>query len=276
MNIRAERPKVIACVIVRMKSTRLPRKALADVSGEPLLARLIRRLRQAHRVDQIVICTSTHPDDAVLCDLADELGVPCLRGNEDDVLERIERAASRFDADLVLRVTGDNIFTDPEYIDRMVERHVESGAEYTRTHGLPLGVTAEVLSTSMLPRLREAIPDAASSEYMIFYAFDPERFRCTVLQADEEVRRPYYSVTVDTPADLRLVRAFYAAYPGEEQEPDLRTLVRWLDTSDEYSGISPEAPVRVSESSSITYEAFLEMMERRSTRADQDAPRSDN
>ena len=57
---------VIACIAVRMKSTRLPQKALADVAGKPMTLRLIERLRAADTIDRIVVCTSTHPDDAIL------------------------------------------------------------------------------------------------------------------------------------------------------------------------------------------------------------------
>ena len=34
---------------------------------------------------------------------------------------------------------ADNPFTDPEYLDRLADFHVEQGHDYSKTSGLPLG-----------------------------------------------------------------------------------------------------------------------------------------
>jgi len=50
-------------IAVRMKSSRLPLKAMIDISGKPLLLRLVERLSECISLDKIVICTSTHGQD---------------------------------------------------------------------------------------------------------------------------------------------------------------------------------------------------------------------
>jgi len=53
-------------VAVRMKSSRLSRKALADIYGKPLLQRLIENIEKSTLREQIVLCTSTnHQDDEI-------------------------------------------------------------------------------------------------------------------------------------------------------------------------------------------------------------------
>ena len=145
--------KVIACVAVRMKSNRLFQKAFADINGQPMLLRLISRLKKSIHLDGIVICTSSNPDDDVLLQFANQVGVNAIAGSEDDVLQRFIAAADKYGAGSIVRVTADNPFTCPVTIDRMIIHHLATHADYTRTNGLPFGMTAEVMTRSMLERL---------------------------------------------------------------------------------------------------------------------------
>ena len=255
--------RVIACIIVRMHSKRLPRKALADILGKPMTLRIIERLRLAKTIDEIVICTSTHPDDQILLEKAREWGVSAIAGSEEDVLARLILAADTFKADYVLRVTGDNVFTDSQIIDRMVQHHIETGSEYTRTNGLPIGVTAEVLSTGMLKRLHSLI-DPSQTEYMMLFAFDPERFHCEVLDIPEGIRRPTYSLTIDFPADIELARKLYASLPDHEGGgPSLTDIIKALDEDPNYMGVAADAPVKMPAGGSITFQELLDMLDQR-------------
>jgi spore coat polysaccharide biosynthesis protein SpsF len=229
--------------------------------------RLIERLRTADTIDEIVICTSNHPDDAILLDLAQEWGVEALAGSEEDVLSRFILAAERYDADLVIRVTGDNVLTDSETIDRMVARHIAAGAEYTRTNGLPLGVTAEVMSAGMLSRLYNLMPDPNQSEYMMLYAFDPDRFNCQVLDAPPEINRPNYSLTVDTPEDLALVRRLYAELPRREAGPHIADIVAMLDEDPGRLTVSDETPIRLPGGETKPFGEMLKMLSDRAEKA---------
>ena len=259
--------RVVACVAVRMKSTRLPQKALADVAGLPLIRRLIERVAMAEEIDQVVLCTSTHPDDRVLLELADEWGIPSLAGSEEDVLARVIQAAEQFEADVVIRVTGDNLFTDPEYLDRIVRLRRATGAEYARANGLPLGVTGESMARTMLGRLRARIPAPSLSEYMMLYAFDPAVFRCAVVEADQDVRRPHYSLTVDTPADLALVRKLFAEVADVGYGPRLADVVALLDHSPDVRTVAPETLIKLPLGRTISYADLLTMLDRRAAAA---------
>jgi spore coat polysaccharide biosynthesis protein SpsF len=257
--------KIVACIIVRMKSTRLPKKALADICGKPLTLHLIERLRKTKTIDEIVLCTSTHPDDAILLDFAIEWGIKSFAGSEDDVLSRLMAAAELHHADIVLRVTGDNILTDPEIIDQMVERHVDFQAEYTRTNNLPLGVTAEVMSASMLRKLHKLMPDPNQSEYMMLYAFDPDNFSCEVLNAPQNLRRPNYSLTVDTPSDLKLIQQIYTELDYSDGGPKLKDIIPFLDANPEKLTVSDDTPIRLPEGETKSFREMLELLDKRAS-----------
>lgn len=78
--------KTIIIIQARMTSTRLPGKVLLPLAGEPMLVRLLERLRRVHRAQGIVIATTTNGTDDPIAALCAQLGVPCHRGSEHDVL----------------------------------------------------------------------------------------------------------------------------------------------------------------------------------------------
>ena len=250
--------KIIACIIVRMKSKRLPGKALADINGKTMTERIIERLRAAKTVDQIVICTSTHKDDQILVNMAKNVwGVEVFAGSELNVLSRMISSADMLQADDVIRVTGDNPFTDTDYIDWMVEKHLATRAEYTRIIGLPEGVTAEIMSNDMLVKLHKLMADTNQSEYLTIFAFDPNIFKCTILDAKTEHYRPYYSLSIDTPDDLDLARNLYKIVAPDGGMPSLTEVIKELDSDPCYKGRNPTDQVKISDNSFITYEEAI-------------------
>ena len=50
-----------------MGATRLPGKVLTDLAGEPMLARVVHRIRRAATLDEVVIATTRQAtDDAIV------------------------------------------------------------------------------------------------------------------------------------------------------------------------------------------------------------------
>src|SRR5437879_499011 len=99
--------KIVATIEARMTSSRLPGKVLLPVNGRPLLEHLVRRLRAATSLTDIVLATTVNPTDDVLVSFAREIGIKCFRGSEDDVMGRVVGAAAAAEAELVVEITGD-------------------------------------------------------------------------------------------------------------------------------------------------------------------------
>jgi N,N'-diacetyllegionaminate synthase len=239
-------PVAVVLIAVRMKSARLPGKALLPLSGKPVLAHLVERVARARLPRGLVICTSTHPDDQVLLEWAARLGVPAYAGSEDDVLDRFLKATDREGADLVVRVTGDNPLTDPAAIDAMIQLHCREGADYTYTDDLPRGTRPEVISVSALRRAHELAEDPLGSEYMTLYFKEhPEVFTLVRWEAPETVRRPHYRLTLDTPEDLELLRLMNEALYREGEIFSLVEAVRLLDSHSEWAAINAHIEPRI-------------------------------
>ena len=64
---------VVGLIAVRLKSKRLPKKALAELDNLPLIQRLHERLLKSNLLNEIVWCTSTNPEDDPLEKIAKTL-----------------------------------------------------------------------------------------------------------------------------------------------------------------------------------------------------------
>jgi len=152
--------RVVAIVQARMESTRFPGKVMAEIQGRPMIRHVVDRLGQAASVDLVVVATSDRPADDVLADYCAEHAVECFRGSAEDVLDRFYRAAVRYDAGAVARVTGDCPLVDPGVVDRVVGTFRQKDYQYvtnTLRCTYPDGLDVEAFSFDALAQAwREA------------------------------------------------------------------------------------------------------------------------
>ncbi|HEV2145982.1 MAG TPA: aminotransferase class III-fold pyridoxal phosphate-dependent enzyme [Longimicrobiaceae bacterium] len=215
-------PRTVAVIQARTSSSRLPGKVLAPVGGVTMLERLVRQLRGARTLDQVVVATSDHPSDDALAAHLQAAGVPVHRGDLDDVLARFAGAAASQDAEVVVRLTGDCPLHTPDTVDDVVEAFHASGADYASNlepYTRPDGLDVEVFTRESLERaLREAEPG-------------PDREHVTPwLRRSDHVRRHFHlhgdglggegmRWTVDEPADLEYVRRVWARLDESGAQP---------------------------------------------------------
>ena len=192
-----------------MSSTRLPGKVLADLGGEPVLARVIERLRAAGQLDGIVVATSQDPSDDPLAEAATALGIAVVRGPLDDVLARYLLASELHPCEAVVRITADCPLIDPAIVDRVVETWRVTGADYVANviepRTFPRGMDTEVVAAGALRAAAAEAVEPYDREHVTPWIRDrPERFAQVAIAHDPphgEVR-----LTLDTPEDLALLR----------------------------------------------------------------------
>lgn len=227
--------KVVAIIQARLGSTRLPRKVLAEILGRPLLAVLLDRVRDAKKVDEFVIATTDRPHDAAVAELAGAEGVACYRGSEDDVLDRFYQAAKLHDADVILRLTGDNPLMDAELVDWIAEEFWQASLDYaaiSHEHGFPPGIGGEIFTMNALEQAWRETSEPNQREHVTSFIYrQPQRFRCAKLGCETDYSQA--RATVDTPGDLEVVRRIFSSightrFPWREFPALLRRHPEWL------------------------------------------------
>lgn len=220
--------RINAVIQARAGSTRLPGKVFADLGGRPVLEWVVRAARAATQIDQVIVATSTSAGDDAVADLAGSLGVPVVRGSEDDVLSRFVATLDAHPADAVVRLTADCPLLDPTLIDAVAGAWAAAPHhDYVSTvlvRSLPRGLDVELVTAQAL----RAVDRMATGHDRVHvtsgvYA-DPKAFSLLgicVTPPTGDLR-----VTLDTPADLVLLRALVAELP--DAPPSWRDVVTIL------------------------------------------------
>ena len=211
--------KTIAIVQARIGSSRLPAKMLRPLRGAPVLAWTLGRVSRARRVDQVILATTTLPEDAALIDIAARLGIQSFAGSAEDVLDRIYRAAKEYDADVVVRLTGDCPLHDPEVVDRIVGTFLEAPDNVDYVSNVmpptyPDGLDVEVMPITVLERVWREATDAADREHVTTYIrTHPQLFRIRNVEC-EEGDFSHLRWTLDVPEDMEFLEAVVRALGG--------------------------------------------------------------
>jgi spore coat polysaccharide biosynthesis protein SpsF len=210
------RVRTVAIIQARTGSTRLPGKVLKDLTGEPMLARVVERTRRARHLDEVVVATSDLEADDTIARLCAERGWACFRGSELDVLDRYYRAALAFRADVVVRVTSDCPLIDPDLIDLHVQKLLACWSETDFVTNMlrqsfPLGLAVEVMPMDVLARMHRMSRTPELREHVTTLAYvEPERFRIENIPHKTDLSCMRW--TVDTAEDLEFVRRVFAHF----------------------------------------------------------------
>ena len=207
---------IVAIIQARMSSSRLPGKALADVAGHPMLWHVAGRVRDARRVDKVVVATTDQPSDDAIAALCQQEGIACFRGSENDVLDRFYHAAKSFAADIVVRITADCPLIDPEVIDKVIARFQGGDCDYVSNairYTYPDGLDTEVFSFTSLQQAWREASKPAEREHVTPY-LRAGKFRVENVESESPVLPGEYRWTVDHLADLEFVRLVYEAFSG--------------------------------------------------------------
>lgn len=205
--------KVLAIIQARMGASRLPGKVLLDIEGKPMLSHIIDRVRSAKKIDDIVLSIPDTSENDILETFAQGLNMKFFRGSEHNVLSRFYGAAQKHPADIIVRITADNPFVDPELIDQAIESHIAAGADYSSpmlTPQLPLGVGVEVFDAKAFEKVFQQALTLEEKEHVTPYFYrNPGIFKINAIAVDHALHLPSARLTVDTQEDLQLARELY-------------------------------------------------------------------
>jgi spore coat polysaccharide biosynthesis protein SpsF len=199
----------IAIIQARMGSTRLPGKVLMDIMGKPVLWHIVNRLKRSQRIDKIIVATGAGSSDDVIESFCDANSLNIFRGSESDVLERFYNAALHFNAQTIVRITGDCPLIDPDIVDKVVAGYGNGEYDYYSLAGkFPDGLDCEVFSFAALKKAFNNSKLPSEREHVTPYIYNnPEKFKIGGLHLFDN--HHHLRWTVDEPSDYQLVKKIY-------------------------------------------------------------------
>lgn len=203
--------KVVAIIQARMSSSRLPGKVMLDLGGKTLLERVIESVKKASSIDEIIIATSSNEEDNIITNLADDIGIRCVRGSLEHVFSRFKQAINESNATLVVRVTADNPLTNPDLIDIGVKQLREKDLDYVSFKKVPLGSAVEVFNADAFLGIDEALLNEHNVEHVTSYFYqNNQQFNLKFIEDHFENDMSNLSVTVDTLNDYVKIYSYFS------------------------------------------------------------------
>lgn len=246
VNGEGSKNRVVAVVAARMSSSRLPGKVLMPIGGKAMLGWVLERVQLANTVDDIVVATTTEAEDEQIAKWVRRKGFKVFRGSKDDVLGRFMAAAHDLDAGIVVRVNGDNPLVDPEYIDELITDAFNSGVDYESyqlRNGLPvmlsgLSFFTEIITRTCLEQACAIVTDKFEREHVTLGIYKrPSTFCLRFLEVPEFCDKPYLRFTLDTQADLDLLRHVFRALGDKAKVVGADEVVQLVEKHPEWKNI---------------------------------------
>jgi 3-deoxy-manno-octulosonate cytidylyltransferase (CMP-KDO synthetase) len=130
MSDRAEKTspvRVLGVIPARLQSTRLPRKVLREVAGQPLLAWVVEAAAAARQLDRVVVAADSD-EVAELCERRGwtwQMTAPTLPSGTD----RLQAVAQEMQAEIYVNIQGDEPLITPAHLAALLAPFAAPGVD---------------------------------------------------------------------------------------------------------------------------------------------------
>lgn len=212
MSRQREGLKIVAMVIARMGSTRVPGKSLMQLAGKPVVEHAIDIARKIPGVDEVALVTTDLGKDDPLAELGARVGVPVVRGHPEFVLDRIVQAIEERQADIIVYVGGDCPLLDPIMLGDAIDRFFESGCDYLNNYDpptFPEGLDVNVITReAVLLAHANALAPSQRIHAFSYLSLHPGSCRIDNYTHQPDLSRHHWSL--DFPEDFDFLKLVYA------------------------------------------------------------------
>ncbi|HEY2362000.1 MAG TPA: 3-deoxy-manno-octulosonate cytidylyltransferase [Candidatus Angelobacter sp.] len=236
----------VAIIPARLASTRLPRKVLREIAGQPMIARVYEAAKQSPLLQDVIIAT----DSEEVMQFAQARGwkAQITSDKHRSGTDRVYEVAQRIPADVYVNIQGDEPLARPEHLDTLL-KPMQDPKVLVSTIKTPcppqdidnpnavkvvtdLNGRALYFSRSTIPFDRDKTGSVSYFKHLGFYAYRRaalDRF-CNLLESKLEAAErleqlrfldngidiyvaetPFNTVGVDTEEDLRRVEEMVRA-----------------------------------------------------------------
>ena len=234
--------KYVATIEARMSSSRLPGKVLLPAAGKPMLQHLLERLKQVNSLADIVLATSVSKPDDVLETFANEVGLSCFRGSEEDVLSRVIDAAEYAGAEVIVEISGDCPLIDPELISQCIEIHKHNKVDFVSNASIssyPGGMDVSIFSLDVLKKSEEMVKDSLHREHVCLNIVEhPEIFSHLNVIAPPKLYWPELHVVLDELDDYELIHHLIEQLSGQDPYFDCYQIINYIKSNPEIRQIN--------------------------------------
>ncbi len=203
--------KITAIVQARIGSSRLRGKVLKKILRKESIILLLERLSRAKQISNIVVAIPRNKENDILYKLLKKYKYNVYRGSENDVLKRYYECAKKYNAQHILRVTGDCPLVDSKLVDEIANVYKLNNFDYVsnieqRTY--PDGMDLEFFSFKTLSKIYSNVISKNDKEHVTKYVLRTNIFK----KYNYKLKNDDYSflrITLDTIDDFHLIKKIF-------------------------------------------------------------------
>ena len=196
---------ISAIIQARMGSTRLPGKVMKKIGRYPMIELIVKRLKKAKSLDNIIVATSSNKENYPLINFLKRKKIKYFCGSEKDVLSRYYSAATKNKVTTIVRITADCPLIDPKVLAEQIEFFYNNKVDYCFL-GLTFaeGICADLFSFESLQKAFNSANQKDEREHVTPY-FHKHKELFKIANYENETDDSRFRIVVDQEEDFEVV-----------------------------------------------------------------------
>ena len=227
----------------RMNSTRFPNKVMSDLSGAPLIERILQRVKRVKKIGKIIIATTKGKEDNILVEIAKSNKVEIFRGSENDLVDRYYQAVKGKSVGHILRLPADNPIPDPLEYDRLINYHLKTNNDFSSnicnfmSNGYPDGFGVEIFTVNSLKKIWKNEKRKKFREHIAlnFYDYKKDKknikfnFKIGTVKCPKKISRPKLVFDVNYYKDYLFIKQIYEYFLPQKKNFTASDVIKWYE-----------------------------------------------
>jgi len=237
--------KIVTVIQARTGSSRFPNKVLMPLAGQPLLVRMVERVKLSKLAGEIIVATTQEISDDAIEQLCIKNNFMVYRGSTDDLLDRHYQAAKLLNADAVVKIPSDCPLIDPKIIDKVIGFFIRHSNEFDFVSNLhpptyPDGNDVEIMHFNILEEAWKNANRKLEREHTTPYIWEnPDKYRIGNVEWESGLNYSMsHRFTIDYPEDYEFIKKVYDELYPRNPEFGLNDILTLLDKKPEIKKIN--------------------------------------
>lgn len=229
-------------ITARLGSSRLKKKHLLHVNGQPILTYLIKRIKIAFQQEidegkiEIVIATSDEPENRQF-EMFCSQGLAVFYGSLGNIPLRHLQVAEGYQFDNIISIDGDDILCSVQGM-KLVYQELSCGKEFVKTYGLPFGMNVVGYTTKFL---RTSLNNVVSEVLETGWGRIFDDSRVAIINFTISNCNDYMRFTLDYSEDFTFFNELITKFPRNLETSKDQEIVDFVESENLYEITKPIA-----------------------------------
>ena len=235
--------QLVLIIQARIKSIRFPNKVMSDLSGAPLIERILQRVKMVKKIGEIIIATTKRREDDILVEIAKSNKVEVFRGSENDLVDRYYQAVKGKNVGHILRLPADNPIPDPSEYNRLINYHLKTDNDFSSNicnfmrNGYPDGFGVEIFTINSLEKIWRNERRKKFREHISLNFYDYKKnkknskfnFKIGTVKCPKKISRPKLVFDVNYYKDYLFIKQIYEYFLPQKKNFTAIDVVKWYE-----------------------------------------------